>query len=201
MIEMLMEFANDLKIADLFLNNESAALYTIYILITLLVFVTCILSIGKPERWKSITVAVSFILFVVSSYYSMGELLGRAKPNDFITSTEVSAEEAIVLYHYSVPGDKIYMMLLVGSSKSPRLYAFPWSEKKEKRLVEGQKKVTSGEIEKVKLIKPFAKNYDEEMVIHEEPWPLVTPKAEMKHNIRELNNMDFPDRPDNINKD
>lgn len=197
MFDVLMGIGEELKIVDLFMGNESAALYTSYILITVLVFGTCILSIGKPKRWKSITVATSFLLFVVSSYFSMGELLGRAKPNDFITSTEISAEEAIVLQFHVVPGKKIYMMLLVGDSNIPRLYAFPWTEEKEKQLEKGQQKVKDGEIEKMKLIKPFAKNYDEEMVIYEEPWPLVAPKERMEHNIRDLNDMSFPTRPSN----
>ncbi len=166
-----------IEIIEFFRQSEMAFFISYLALITSVSAISW-LSLGKSFTTRRAWIVGCMLTFLVASYLSVGELLGRPKPVGVLTDVMPQVKEAAIHGAKMEPDVAIYLMLTWSGASSPRLIDFPWSAKMAKEIGDGLKSKSRGEIQELLIKLPFEFSFDErEPVIHPLPWPKPPAKS------------------------
>ena len=178
-----------IEIVEFFTESEMA-FFMSYIALITSVSAIAWLSLGKTFTTRRAWIVGCMLMFLVASYLSVGELLGRPKPIGVLTDVMPNIKEADIHGAQLEPDVAIYLMLTWSGSGSPRLIDLPWNAEMAKKIQDGLKAKARGEIQKLKIQNPFARSYDERPpVVHPIPWPKPPEKTIIAPTYENLNSI------------
>lgn len=176
-----------IEIIEFFRQSEMAFFMSYIALITSVSGIAW-LSLGKSFTSRRAWIVGCMLTFLVASYLSVGELLGRPKPIGVLTDVMPHVKEATIHGANLEPDVAIYLMLTWSGASSPRLIDLPWNAEMAKQIQDGLKAKAKGEIQKLKIQNPFERSYDERPpVVHPIPWPMPPEKTAIPPTYENLN--------------
>ena len=176
-----------IEIIEFFSQSEMAFFMSYIVLITSVSGIVW-LSLGKSFTSRRAWIVGCMLTFLVASYLSVGELLGRPKPIGVLTDVMPHVKEATIHGAKLEPDVAIYLMLTWSGARSPRLIDMPWNAELAKQIQEGLKGVSEGKIQKLLIKNPFQFSFDDRPpVIHPLPWPMPPEKTVIPPTYQNLN--------------
>jgi hypothetical protein len=176
-----------IEIIEFFRQSEMAFFMSYIALITSVSAISW-LSLGKSFTTRRAWIVGCMLTFLVASYLSVGELLGRPKPIGVLTDVMPHVKEATIHGAKLEPDVAIYLMLTWSGASSPRLIDFAWDAKLAKQIQAGLKGVSKGKFKKLIIRKPFMFSLDNRPpVIHPVPWPKPPEKTVAPPTYQNLN--------------
>jgi hypothetical protein len=176
-----------IEIIEFFRQSEMAFFMSYIALITSVSAISW-LSLGKSFTTRRAWIVGCMLTFLVASYLSVGELLGRPKPIGVLTDVMPHVKEATIHGAKLEPDVAIYLMLTWSGASSPRLIDFAWDAKMAKQIQAGLKGVSEGKIRRLTIRKPFMFSLDNRApVIHPVPWPKPPEKTVAPSTYQNLN--------------
>ena len=113
----------------------------------------------KRIKFKLITLFIGMLCFV-TLYFSLIEILSRAKPKNLEVLNKY-ADELTLLHVNWIEGEALYLLVLIEDDKEPRLYKFPWNAAQAQEFDEALEKGRE-DGEEVKIANPFYTSNTEE---------------------------------------
>jgi len=184
-----------------FFTESNMAVFMSYITLITSVSAIVFLSMGKSFATRRAWIVGCMLAFLVTSYLSVGELLGRPKPIGVLTDVMPYVDEAIIHGADLRPDEAIYLMLTWKGATSPRLVDLPWDNELAKEIQKGLEGLHRGEIKMLIIKYPLASEADDRPpVIHPVPWPvppekMITPSTYQNLNSIQRQQQDISPRP------